>query len=145
MDKIVRKAWNKGLTKDTNESLRRLADKKTNWWKTHDTAETRRKIGEASKGREGKKREQSSLWRGGRYVSGRDGYIMVYIGNYKYIPEHRFVMQQHLGRELTADEEVHHINGIKDDNRLQNLKLVVKKMHYGEVKCPHCGASFEVK
>ena len=52
----------------------------------------------------------------------RDGYAQIRVGS-RWIPEHRAVMQDHIGRELTPGESVHHINGVRDDNRIDNLEL----------------------
>jgi hypothetical protein len=59
------------------------------------------------------------------------GYRVIKIGG-KSVMEHRYVMEQKLGRPLTPNETVHHKNGVRSDNRLANLELWASKHASGQ-------------
>jgi predicted Zn-ribbon and HTH transcriptional regulator len=79
--------------------------------------------------------KHSNNWKGGRNINFH-GYVELYKPEHPnsckssgYICEHIFVMSEHIGRPLTKDEVVHHINENKTDNRIENLQLLMRKEH----------------
>ena len=78
--------------------------------------------------------EKNGRWKGGRFTD-TDGYVLIKLPNHPrannsgYVREHRLVMEFFLGRYLKPKELVHHINGIKNDNHIENLQLVSHAEH----------------
>ncbi len=72
-------------------------------------------------------RENASSWKGGECKTSQ-GYIIVYKPEHpraidKYVKRSYLVIEKYIGRYLKLKEIVHHINNIKDDDRIENLKL----------------------
>lgn len=74
-------------------------------------------------------------WRGGRSVAS-NGYVLIRLPGHHladvrgYVYEHRLVAEQVLGRALTAGEIPHHKNGIKTDNRPENIEVLPSRAHH---------------
>ena len=84
-----------------------------------------------------------NLW--GKSISW-DGYYILNTpdGSFR---EHRWIMEKHLGRKLKAEELIHHVNGNKLDNRVENLEITDRKSHASQHRTgfrkTHCNKGHE--
>lgn len=108
--KGVMKAWNKGIPMDPLVKARMITSLKG------------RRLSPKTEFKKG----SMGHWKGGKRVCGK--YIVIYQPFHpnqsnKCVPEHRLIMEKHIGCYLLKTERVHHINGKHKDNRLENLML----------------------
>jgi len=94
--------------------------------------------------------ERHGHWKGGR--ANAEGYVLAAMSpDHPFAPEmrrsngycleHRLVMAEHLGRPLRRSGTVHHINGDKTDNQVENLQLRQGKHgKHGSFQCLDCGS-----
>lgn len=81
--------------------------------------------------------DKSPRWNGGVTIH-KDGYVYIYSpkhpkkDHHGYVFEHRLVVEKSIGRMLSKDEHVHHKNGIKNDNRIENLSVFSNSDHLKE-------------
>lgn len=86
------------------------------------------RVSQITEFKKGKNPELHWNWKGGRTITPL-GYIQIRMPNHPnsnsrgYIFEHRYIMEQSIGRYLKKPEVVHHINHDKQDNRIENLRL----------------------
>ena len=124
-----------------------IARRPMSFYPTHEwTEESRRKVSEANRKRicsnetrekmsKAKRCNYNGLNGYGHTKKHPNGYVLVYCPmhphahNDGYIGFHRVIVERELGRYLTEDEVVHHINHIRDDNRPENLMLMDKTEH----------------
>ena len=134
---LYQKYWNENLpTKEIARLCNVSVSTIWNWLKKLNIRTRTRSTAQMGKSNHnwGKYGSDSPVWKGGRIIDNM-GYVRIYKPDHPYVNkggrvlEHRLVMEKKLGRYLTKDEIVHHINGIKDDNRIENLQLVNRKMH----------------
>lgn len=106
--------WSKGktLSKETREKISKANTGNTAW----------------NKGKTGiGLREKNYNWKGGKTIQG--GYVCVHSPNHpfkkanNYVQEHRLVIEKHFERYLTPEEKVHHMDGNKQNNKINNLML----------------------
>ncbi len=130
--------WNKGkkMSKEHCEKMSQIM-------KTHTNS------GQFKKGHTvnlGTKRSQETIRKMKKaqlkYTKYALGYVFIYMPEYPfcdkfgYIQEHRYIMATYIGRPIKPNERVHHLNGIKHDNRIETLNFSLTNQEHQKVHHP---------
>ncbi len=127
--RMGRQPWNKGkkgaqvCSEATKEKLRMFQKGKK---RGPMSKEARENMSKSHKGIQSGAKHP--MWKGGKHID-RHGYVNIhrplhpFCNKKNYVAEHRLAMESFIGRYLKPREVVHHINGVKGDNRIENLML----------------------
>ena len=131
LSESIKKSKTPELLKKHSEMMKKYWLENGHLRKYHHSEDTKRKIGKKSLGRKWSEKnkqlvrekntgDKNGFWKGG--IIKEDGYIRIRRNN-KYIAEHRLLMEEKIGRTLDKNEIVHHIDGDRANNNINNLIL----------------------
>lgn len=128
--------WNKGLTKEEDVRLQSISKKSREQMFREYQNGTRNRFDITQKANEtlrNKTIRRLEANNPNRRTSGR-GYRMVYLPRVGWCSEHRWIWEKHNGCKVPVGFHIHHKNGDKIDNRIENLELISasehRKLHY---------------
>ena len=133
--------WNKGKKMILTEKAKKanILKRGISLSKPFNFPETMRKVNPPL----GKKKKYSSRDREKKQRVWRDGYVFIYCPerpssrkippDFGYILEHRAVMEDKIGRQIIPGEVIHHIDGCKSNNKIENLLLCQNSKEHNEV------------
>lgn len=147
--------WNKGtkgICKSNKGSFKKGQASPCGMLGKKHSKETKNIMSIKSKGRkhtdESKNKIRNSVWKGG--VTYSDGYRLIYDPKHPnnsngYVEEHRLIIERIIGRMLKSSEPCHHVNEIRDDNRIENLMVFINNGSHARFhKIPHLVKSEEI-
>ena len=137
---VLRDLWRQGGASHTIQRRFKIGHCTLNRWL--------KQIGETPE-RRGAKGNSHGNWKGGRCLD--RGYVLLWLdpsdsfyemaNSLSYVLEHRYVMAKHLGRPLQKWETVHHIDGDRSNNNIENLQLRIGQHGAGQTFCcADCGS-----
>jgi len=132
-DRLVELYWGQKLSLEKTAKILGVSRETVTRWLREENIRVRG-TSEVRKGVPGPRGPKAFGWKGGRRDKG-DGYVHIYAPSYHrhdsqgYVPEHIMVWEKVHQKRLPEGYVIHHLNGIRDDNRPENLVALPKSGH----------------